>query len=614
MTNFTVNQTTDDGTGLTAGTLSYAILQANQLAGDDTITINNDVRVTGVVQTQINSNITIVGNSHSISGDANNNGINDNGDVRPLFIQSGTVGISDLIITNGRAQGGNGSGGGAGLGGGLFIYDGSVSLTNVAFSNNTAQGGNGASGSGAGGAGSSGGAGGADGAGGAGGNGDFGGGGGYGGGNGGYGGGGNGGYGGGGGGAVGGNGGDGGFGGSRGSGINGGYTDARGLGGNGAGLGGGIFVRSGSLTLSDTSFTNNTAKGGGTYIGNVVDGKGLGGAIFIMQSLTNPNGNNQGMPTVLPTVNSVGSQPTFSGNSAADDAGTATNNDNVYGTINVTATNQPPVANPDSATTAKNTAVTIPVSTLLANDTDPDSNPLSITGVSNATNGSAVLNNNGTPLNSADDFIVFTPTTGFSGNGSFNYTLSDGSLTDTGNVTVAVGSSLCGGNGDDLLNGTAGNDSLCGDNGKDTLNGYGGNDTLAGGNGGDILNGGDGNDLLQGDESEESSNGKDILTGGVGNDTLYGGNGKDDLTGGTGNDILTGGNASDTFIFAALDGTDTITDFNDGLDYIGLSGGLTFGQLSFSGSNIIITSTNEILATLTGINTTTLTSADFLAI
>ncbi|MEG4292804.1 Ig-like domain-containing protein, partial [Microcoleus sp. D2B6] len=276
--------------------------------------------------------------------------------------------------------------------------------------------------------------------------------------------------------------------------------------------------------------------------------------------------------------------------------------------------NQPPVGFNDSATTAKNTAVSIQVSTLLANDTDPDSNPLSITGVSNATNGSAVLNDNGTPGNTADDFIVFTPTTGFSGNGSFDYTLSDGSLTDTGNVTVAVGNNFSGGNGDDLLNGTAGNDNLSGGNGKDTLNGNGGNDTLAGGNGGDILNGGDGNDLLQGDDSEESSNAKDILTGGAGNDALYGGNGKDDLTGGTGNDILTGGNGSDTFIFAASDGTDTITDFNDGLDYIGLSGGLTFGQLSFSGSNIIVTSTTEILATLTGINTTTLTSADFLTV
>ncbi|NEU78736.1 enoyl-CoA hydratase-related protein, partial [Nostoc sp. UIC 10630] len=144
MTNFIVNQATDDGTGSTTGTLSYAILQANQLAGDDTITINNDVRFTGVVKTLVNSNISIVGNNHSISGDANNNGINDNGDVRPLFILSGTVGISELTITNGRAKGGdsNGGGGGAGLGGGLFIYDGNVSLTNVDFSNNAAQGGN----------------------------------------------------------------------------------------------------------------------------------------------------------------------------------------------------------------------------------------------------------------------------------------------------------------------------------------------------------------------------------------------------------------------------------------------------------------------------------------
>ena len=181
-------------------------------------------------------------------------------------------------------------------------------------------------------------------------------------------------------------------------------------------------------------------------------------------------------------------------------------------------------------------------------------------------------------------------------------------------MTVAVGGNIVGGNGSDSLTGTSGNDYIDGGNSADTLNGLGGDDTLVGGNQGDILNGGDGNDLLLGEESDNSGGGKDILNGGAGNDILNGGNGQDNLTGGTGNDILTGGNASDTFIFAALDGTDTITDFNDGLDYIGLSGGLTFGQLSFSGSNIIITSSNEILATLTGINTTTLTSADFVTV
>jgi len=45
-----------------------------------------------------------------------------------------------------------------------------------------------------------------------------------------------------------------------------------------------------------------------------------------------------------------------------------------------------------------------------------------------------------------------------------------------------------------------------------------------------------------------------------------------------------------------------------------LSGGLTFGALSFSGSNIIVTSTNELLATLRGINTTNLRAGDFMAI
>ncbi|MFN6435750.1 MAG: calcium-binding protein [Nostoc sp. DedSLP01] len=645
MATFNVTSTTDDGTGLTTGTLSYAILQANQQAGDDTISIDTDVRITGVMKTLVNSNISIVGNGNSISGDANNNGINDNGDVRPLFILSGSVDISDLTITNGRAKGGDSEqgGGGAGMGGGLFIYDGNVSLTDVAFTNNAAQGGNSGIGFGNnGGGGMFGNSGGYGGGGlfgssngnngGYGGNGNYGGssnggfgGGGFGssgiGGSGGFGGGGgrgvvgdagSGGFGGGGGSSVAGDGGSGGYGGGGGYfGGSGGFGGGDGtgfLGGGGAGLGGGIFVRTGSLTLNNTSFTNNTATGGSS----LNDGQGLGGAIFIMQSTTNTNGNNQGMPTVLPTVNSVGN-PTFSGNSAANDAGTATNNDNVYGTINITASNQSPVANPDSATTAKNTAVSISVSTLLANDTDPDSNPLSITGVSGVTNGTAVFNNNGTASNTADDFVLFTPTTGFSGNASFDYTLSDGSLTDTATVTVAVGNNILGGNGADSLSGTAGNDSIAGGNSTDTLNGLGGDDTLVGGNQGDILNGGDGNDLLLGEESDNSGGGKDILNGGAGNDILNGGNGVDNLTGGTGNDILTGGNGSDTFIFAALDGTDTITDFS-GADVIGLSGGLSFGALSFSGSNIIVTSTNEILATLTGINTTTLTSADFITV
>ncbi|MCC5630048.1 tandem-95 repeat protein [Nostoc sphaeroides CHAB 2801] len=245
--------------------------------------------------------------------------------------------------------------------------------------------------------------------------------------------------------------------------------------------------------------------------------------------------------------------------------GTLTSNFNVE----VKPVNDAPLAVNDTVTSAKNTAVNIQANTLLANDTDIDSISLSITDISGATNGTAVLQNNGTPSNSADDFIVFTPNCGFSGAASFNYTISDRQLTSTAKVTIQVGDRLLGGNGNDVLHGTPGND---------------------------YLNGG---------------NGKDNLYGGDGKDTLNGGNGNDLLCGGLGSDILTGGNGKDKFIFADGEGTDIITDFCKDNDLIGLSGGLTFNQLSFTGNNIIVAATDEILATLTGISTTTLTVANF---
>uniref|UniRef100_UPI0035CA46D5 cadherin-like domain-containing protein n=1 Tax=uncultured Nostoc sp. TaxID=340711 RepID=UPI0035CA46D5 len=237
--------------------------------------------------------------------------------------------------------------------------------------------------------------------------------------------------------------------------------------------------------------------------------------------------------------------------------------------LNVKPVNDAPLAVNDTVTAAKNTAVSIQANTLLANDTDIDNTNLSITGVSAATNGTAVLKNNGTPSNSADDFIVFSPTCGFSGAASFNYTISDRQLTSTAKVTIQVGDRLFGGNSNDVLHGTPGNDYLNGSNGKDQL--YGGN----------------------------------------GKDTLNGGNGNDLLCGGLGSDILSGGNGKDKFVFAAGEGTDIITDFCKCNDLIGLSSGLTFNQLSFAGNNIIVTATNEILATLTGISTTTLTVSNF---
>lgn len=88
--------------------------------------------------------------------------------------------------------------------------------------------------------------------------------------------------------------------------------------------------------------------------------------------------------------------------------------------------NTPPAAVADSASTAANTPVTIPV---LANDSDADGNQLSITAVSAAIGGVAVISGNS---------VIFTPTAGFSGVASFTYTITDGIATATATVSVTV--------------------------------------------------------------------------------------------------------------------------------------------------------------------------------
>lgn len=129
---------------------------------------------------------------------------------------------------------------------------------------------------------------------------------------------------------------------------------------------------------------------------------------------------------------------------------------------------------------------------------------------------------------------------------------------------------------------------------------------IVGGKGKDTLNGSGGFDLIIGGK------GKDKLFGLAGNDTLKGGKGKDILDGGEGNDVLTGGRGKDIFVLAAGEGADTITDFNDRKDLIGLSGGLTFAELSFAGNSILVDDTKEILATLTRVDTAILTASDFI--
>ena len=84
--------------------------------------------------------------------------------------------------------------------------------------------------------------------------------------------------------------------------------------------------------------------------------------------------------------------------------------------------------NDDTATTTRNTSVSIPV---LANDTDADGDELQISGVTSPTQGTVVVNGDGT--------VTYTPRRGFTGTDAFTYTVDDArGGTDTALVTITV--------------------------------------------------------------------------------------------------------------------------------------------------------------------------------
>ncbi len=102
------------------------------------------------------------------------------------------------------------------------------------------------------------------------------------------------------------------------------------------------------------------------------------------------------------------------------------------GTVTVTVVaDTAPVATADTVTTAEDTTLTIAAADLIANDTDAEATPLSLTAIATGAHGTATL--------SADlATITFVPDANFNGDASFSYSVSDGILTSTGQVTVTV--------------------------------------------------------------------------------------------------------------------------------------------------------------------------------
>lgn len=158
---------------------------------------------------------------------------------------------------------------------------------------------------------------------------------------------------------------------------------------------------------------------------------------------------------------------------------------------------------------------------------------------------------------------------------------------------------IFGGQGNDSIFGGQDDDVLYGDKGSDTVFGNLGNDSIFGGKGLDLLNGNEGNDTLNGNEGNDTvygGQGNDIVRGGIGNDSLFGDKGNDTIYGDVGADTLTGNSGDigvqDIFVVGlsgdaiakttgglTIADADIITDWDECIDKISLTGGLSFDNI-----------------------------------
>jgi Ca2+-binding RTX toxin-like protein len=291
----------------------------------------------------------------------------------------------------------------------------------------------------------------------------------------------------------------------------------------------------------------------------------------------------------------------------------------------ITNVNEAPVASPSSVSTVENAPITFQIAdfsydpdagdklalslnstsaTLSWANVDPASpttliNPVTHAAVDLSTlHVQASISADGTSVTLAPSAELDWLVTGQAVKATFNYTVTDsGGLMGSSSINLMItgstsdkGVNLNGGNGNDLLSGSATNnaeDVLQGANGDDSLFGYGGTDALYGGNGNDKLSGGAGIDYLYGDS---------------GNDTLDGGTEGDFIFGGKGDDVLIGGTGADKFVIEPQNGSDRIMDFNiaegDKLYFANLFS-TPISQDAFV-SKYVVDTGNDLLITLPG--------------
>ncbi|MBW4580229.1 MAG: esterase-like activity of phytase family protein [Tildeniella nuda ZEHNDER 1965/U140] len=120
-------------------------------------------------------------------------------------------------------------------------------------------------------------------------------------------------------------------------------------------------------------------------------------------------------------------------------------------------------------------------------------------------------------------------------------------------------------------------------------------------------------------QTYEGTDGDDRLRGDQLDDYLDAGAGNDFLRGGGGNNVLKGGEGADTFALTR-GGTQTIADFENGTDTIGLPAGLGFNRLSIvqgtelNANDTLIKRQGATLAVLSGVQASSLSASNFISI
>ncbi len=115
-------------------------------------------------------------------------------------------------------------------------------------------------------------------------------------------------------------------------------------------------------------------------------------------------------------------------------------------------------------------------------------------------------------------------------------------------------------------------------------------------------------------ENLKGSNAADILVGSGSSNQLIGRKGNDTLVGGEGDDTLAGNAGRDVFVFGANGGTDTVRDYQDGIDLLLIednAGGFKTLDISKEGKHWVIDYDGGTIILQGAAGDTTLTRADF---